>query len=1026
MLRTGLEDRSQPFPAAHLHLLLLQSTHICSKPLVDLIENVKLPHLPEALLPAPGLLVWSTSSIDVLRHFAHNQLQHSAQLQLEHLQDAIIPWHASLAYFMRQLSSRHSSGGPSEFEEFHIFTSSDATTLWTSLLNVLVKLDKQLVLRASFGAVQMAQDPGARCSEMVRVVCTHLGDTGQHWLAVLHSFIGLLEKCGPDIWGNEGPAYSGIVMHAILDNAQLEANMQQGHNVFGWTTAFIESIKETSLVQPHLSAILNILLVRLQLPRFELSARTTGARAALRLLLKVFVTDSKHSPLPPRMQSIKADLLDVQSSFLSRLCFAQPYACLLTSNRPVSSAEQEQRIEDHRAWSKISTEARRLMAELLAQDSRALAQYQIDLAMYFKSSSRESVANTEVPRIKLCKSAWVSCYDAIRSSKQNQAASFAGAMLRAYAPVAHLDRPTDRVWLSDPAQAPSLKPIVRQLQDHFDTCISPLSDLLLDVADSNASKANFIKQDHVCQDLVAAMLSPLDTIHNAALTVVREAYDSTYSREQCFRRLLLYHPLATIDGIQKTTAAFASSAARLPDACSGAMRMARCLGSVLDALCSSEDGLLRDDSWLDNSGVRTSLPLLWDALCETSAKIYENTSSWAIYHENDRMTVWMRDAIIFGNSLADELRSFEAAASGKHVGESPQKMSNIGHRLVGKAMAPVDALMAWLRLNDSDLFRSTVNLLVKFFSRFAKVSVPLSDNTLRRIRRYATGNSTRTLDKAEIFRLVLVLQKHPLHRVEFEGLVEPEEIELKRKAAKSRPAPTEIEDDEDEDDEVSLVKNTSRLDFSQPPTKAKSQSSTSQLKQTTLPKKPQATVADLLKKAPSSKPQAGSSSSTPSAADTKKPQKKETSSKSLIIKSKTAQARAAPQPPRQTFSHAALRKMQNSLSSDESSSDDDDDEDEDGPKGLASITNPINKKPRLEVNKRQVKPMAQPQPLLASKTLTSKTNRNLSEARKAENAARLRAPPDFTSLHRNMLQWVSHFSLACWSCSETHVRVPGN
>lgn len=998
-LLDGLRDTSSPLSPASLQLVLLQPEHTVSTQLTEAVASrEKLPHLPKSIAPPPGLLVWSTYRSDKLRQYALDQLQHLKQLSLEDLQDPLIPIDQALLYVLRTLGLRLRNNlpiGEAYMSAAQSLSTSDQTVLWGSFLRFVGRLDRNLVLRGPGNEYQhqFEDDVGSRCPGIVRLVCSHLGDTGDHWISVLHTFIALLDKCGPELWGSEDPAYSGIVMHAILDNVNLERNMQAGRNVFGWIVPFIDSVKDSTLLQPHLSAILNILLIRLQLPRFELVARTTGARAALRLLLKVFVSDAKTSA-SERMSLIKADLLDVHSDFLSRLAFAPPYACVDARKRPASAVEQARMQDEHAAWSKISTEARRLLAELLAQDSKLVVEVQ------------HRLAKSETPSFKLCRSAWTSSFAAVQSSRSSQAVSFAGAMLRSYAPQAHLDKPSDRVWLSDPSLDPKVKPIIRTLQSHFDACATPLSDLLSEVSDSNASKANFLKQDRVCQDVVAAMLSPLDDIHNAALTVVREAYDSTYTREQCFRRLLLHHPVATIDSLQKATTAFCQAAAELPDMCNGAMRMARCLSSVLEALCSTEDGLLRVDSWLNEFGVRTALPRLWNVFCDTSASIYENTPLWARFHENEKMTVWMRDAIIFGQSIADEVRSFEAASCGRALGDSPQRMSNVGTQLVTKMGRPVDALQSWLRLNDANLYRSTASLLVKFITRFVKASVPLSAATLKRIKKYASSSSSRTLDKAEIYKIVLILQRHPLHRDEFADIMADAEPQVLQ-SSKSRA----VDIDEDDDDVV-VLQSSSRPSVSKSsavaPDKANlssvsAPSESKKLTQTKLNKsaeragaKPAASVADLLKKQPiTSKPSSKDAKANPVKGG-------------LLVKPSQPQRREPPPAPRQTFSHAALRKMQQSLESGESDSEsEDEEEDAEAPKGLASIAHPFKRGKVEEPEKRQVKMMTQP--VQSAPLFSSKDRRQVTADRRAENAARLRAPPDYSSLHRTLLQWVSIF-----------------
>lgn len=992
LLQSALEDKTRPFPAPYLQLVLLQTPHIVSEVLLPLLRDVKLPHLPEDLTPPPGLFIWAISNVDKLRAFSLDQIHHLQSCMLEDLQEQYIPNHSALAFVLKQLGLRSRSTQAEEFESGQYMISQQPDVLWRSLQRIVTRLDSRIILRATFDAVRPVEDIGVRCAELVRLVCSHLGDTGSHWAAVLHTFAALLDKCQSHLWGGEDPAYSGIVMHAILDNPQLEISMQSKKDVFGWAIPFIDSVKETPLLQPHLSAILNILCVRLQLPRFEVEFRVAGARAGVRLLLKVFVSGLNHSPLSSRLQNIKADILEVHMPFLSRISFTQPYACLLSSSRTLSPTEQNDRLEEHRAWIKVSTEARRLVGHLLKQDNRAIASYQLELADYLFTNNVEA----DVPQLKICQTAWKNCYRDISTSKQNQSVNFAGIMLLAFAPVAHLERPLDKVWLSDAITGSKLKPVIRRLQAHFDSAIEPLSDLLSDVADASPSKSNFIAQDHVCQDIVAALLSPSEVVHNSALTVIREAYDGTDTREHCFRALLLNHPVSTITGLQKTCESFTFAGAALPDACGEAMRLARCLSSVLDALCDPEDGLLRDESWLDQDGVRTALPQLWETLCETSARIYEKTPEWSAHHENDRMTVWMRDAIIFGRSLADQIRAFEAASTGASVGESPQKVSNIGAQLVKKMNRTVEALSSWLRLTDAELLRSTCDLLVKFVERLSRFQVALSFKTLRRIKKYATASSSHDSDRREAFKIIIVLQSHPCHREDFEGLAAPLEPEPQPKRMPNRPLTIEIDDDDEEDKEVEFLgKQQAKLQINQQQRSASTSSipsnSMSQPKASTSKssersgKRPTATVSGALAR------QAA-----------KGPLKAKKDSQSLLVKPPKLK-REAPPPPRQTFSHAALRKMQNSrLAGDSSSA-----EEDELPKGLASLANP-NKRPRVEVpEKRQVISIPKPNEDLASiKDERSAKALAASEAKRAENAARLRAAPDFSGLHRTLLQWV--------------------
>jgi senataxin len=95
---------------------------------------------------------------------------------------------------------------------------------------------------------------------------------------------------------------------------------------------------------------------------------------------------------------------------------------------------------------------------------------------------------------------------------------------------------------------------------------------------------------------------------------------------------------------------------------------------------------------------------LWQLMTDSLALIFKRTADWAPYYDNDVMVDWMRDALIFGRGITDNIRIFESAilSRTKTVAEDSgaAKMTRVGKGLVQKLEVVLADLVGWLRLTE--------------------------------------------------------------------------------------------------------------------------------------------------------------------------------------------------------------------------------------------------------------------------------------------------------------------------------------
>lgn len=324
---------------------------------------------------------------------------------------------------------------------------------------------------------------------------------------------------------------------------------------------------------------------------------------------------------------------------------------------------------------------------------------------------------------------------------------------------------------------------------------------------------------------------------------------------------------------------------------------------------------------------------------------------------------------------------------------------------------PLVKMTAWLRLNDRDLLEQTASVTVQLVERFAKAGISVSEEAVKRIRRLADkmkdpkARKEQLLKPEQVQAMIGALARHPDYADELLHLVNPANRDAQKeqwgKLLNGKPSgstgsagrsgkstPIELDSDESSDTtpHVKSSAKTSSLTASSSTTKKAIMSQKSSTA-SHLPSKP------------------GTSSSRPGLAGAKNlPAKPAARYKTAPTRMKNA-----------IYSHAAMRAAQGHTSSD----DDSEDENyqraglagfEPSKAGTSRVTKPTHISQTAEQRKAKLLDLSlnTVQEVQQGQGARRRGQRIMTAADLAvqsQNKARMRYNPDYSDLHRRILQW---------------------
>ncbi|GAA5958558.1 hypothetical protein JCM3765_006673 [Sporobolomyces pararoseus] len=737
------------------------------------------------LRASAGLLAFRLHQSKLLRDFAQVQLEQcTQQLSPEEYRsngiEKVMDSHLGV------MASRD-RGDVGAATGIHMYYTMEKKDFWEGLATCLrvISADairQNLLKRATLNAAGL---------NVVKQVAGHLNDSQDGDFAYLTQVCIclkiLLDKLGPHFWPNDDDSYSETVLHNILGNPLFQTALMEDPLLsvpssnpldtpwLEWIPSYLLSVAHSpSLFTDALALIASTFLDSLQQLRFDPSSRTRAIQTALAVLSDVFVSASSSSsssthslsndieiissaPRYPHASSA-SKVLDLHASFIAQLAFSKSF----------TGPE----------WSQASSAAKLFLAGLLKKDSMTISKGIISLSLFSQeyhdrekkekrrlqkaaAGDAQAKAEPELPQpvppkpITYSKATWDRVYETIRDDD----ARSANILLQAVAPILPYEKLTSRTW--------AIKDLVRTqmkaINDALATARDPLVTLLMSFADERVDQLlEFLSQPGAVSSTVLALFSPVESVHNTAQGLVKQAFDVP-TRRDVFYHLAARFPDGTLQGLASAIQSFRTCARTLPEACGMAKRLVRCLSDVIDVFCDTTDGLLRDSDYVSRGKevkLQGKLLKLWELMGDSLALLFKKTPDWALFFENEEMTEWMRDAILFGVDMLDQIRVFETIISGKSLDKSSvapgspvkslaasSKESRNAASMITSLANPLEELLAWLRLNDQDLLLHAFNLVRRMLARFTKSGLELRESIVARLRKLTDRSSGTSAEK---------------------------------------------------------------------------------------------------------------------------------------------------------------------------------------------------------------------------------------------------------------------------------------
>ncbi|GAA5907060.1 DNA/RNA helicase SEN1 [Sporobolomyces salmoneus] len=790
------ESASQYYPSNQSSLASLPLTsvqNVLTNPLFYEDDNIVamftsgLPLSTPLRLPpqaSPGLLAFRLHQTQLLRDFAQTQLDQSTEelSSEEYLANGI---NKVMESHLGVLASRD-RGDVGARTGIHLYYTEGKKEFWQGMAACLRVLSKEAIRE---NLLNRTPSTAARL-DVVKQVAGHLNDSqdaeSDYLAQVCICLKILLDKLGSHFWPSDDDSYPETVLHNILGNPVYQTTLMEDPLLsapssnpldtpwLDWIPSYLLSVAHSpSLFTDALALIASTFLDSLQQLRFDPSSRTRAIQTALAILSDVFISTASSSsssslisndieiiPSTPRYPHATSatKVLDLHASFLSQLAFSTSFA--------------------GPEWSQASSAAKLFLAGLLKKDSVVISKGIISLSLFSQehherekkekrrlqkvaAGDPQAKAEAEPPKlvapkpITYSKAIWNRVYETIKDDD----ARAVNILLQALVPILPYEKLTSRTW----AVKDLVRTQMKAINDALATARDPFVTLLMSFADERVDQLlDFLSQPGAVSSTIVLLFSPVASVHNTAQGLVKQAFDVP-TRRDVFYHLAARFPDGTLQGLALAIQSFRTCARNLPEACGMAKRLVRCLSDVIDVFCDTTDGLLRNPEYVARGKdfkLQGKLLKLWELMGDALALLFRKTPDWALFFENEEMTEWMRDAILFGVDMLDQIRVFETIISGKPLDRSSvttdspakslavtSKESKNAASMILSLANPLEELLAWLRLNDQDLLLNAFNLVRRMLGRFTRSGLELRESIVARLKKLTVKNSATSAEK---------------------------------------------------------------------------------------------------------------------------------------------------------------------------------------------------------------------------------------------------------------------------------------
>ncbi|KAL1693704.1 SEN1 N terminal-domain-containing protein [Schizophyllum commune] len=666
--------------------------------------SIPLDNWPTDPLPA-GMLALLVDENDALREWAEER--YSALKQKPIPPDNLTFAHTSVAETIFKALANDSASSSQGASAAPI--RSDIEVYWSGILKIVALMDPELLLHHQRLRVDIR-----------RTVLGHLSDNGPHLHLVLNTFILLLGRLKEKIWQGEGPEYPQVIFDSIKDNPAYVEGMSKALSTsreaagpyIKWYQPFLVTVEQTPVYGEVIAKMAGLLCEELQHPRFQDAAPATIAIAA-QILEKLV---RRH---PQTHAAAVASAIDIHVAKLSQVALAASF--------------------DNDKWALARKTSRSLLFSVMKVDARTVLAAFDGVYHALAEVSRKTPVKTIIVKHTSREMLWKTICQAVDSRDQD---AFAELLNIAYE-IAHVDIPTKKAYqdvfnATRPTESASpkmaLEDVSKSLQIMHDSISGALGRYVED--NSATSALALLRRESITQHVVSMMMSPVEALHTGAKDLVGVAFDVDV-RSECFRALFKELPDPAFSGALRHLEMFMSFVNKPPEACSLAKMLVRCFTDIIEVLCESPGGLLRSASYAPASShsLRRDIPKLWEGMAGSLKYIFRRTPTWARWFENEAMTEWMRDALIFGRDMIAQRETFEgAAAADKDAKAADRKFkAKVGQKMLQDMQPVLLDLTKWLRLTDEELLHQTFSFLQSLLSMFESADVRPEEETRQKL-----------------------------------------------------------------------------------------------------------------------------------------------------------------------------------------------------------------------------------------------------------------------------------------------------
>ena len=416
-------------------------------------------------------------------------------------------------------------------------------------------------------------------------------------------------------------------------------------------------------------------------------------------------------------------------------------------------------------WKGARVSARSLVSNTLIRDVERVSSVMTTLCAVLAEVTNKIPAQAKIPKFSIRTQMWNKIFQVMQTNDIEGLVAIISIVAR----VAHIDKLSAKPYaatfnitdvadgyMTPQAAFTAINSSIGTFSDGFLPAMTRFGDYNVSTSGINA-----LQQHGAAKDAMLLLLSPVEQIQAAAKSLISLAYDVD-GRHDCFHALLENLPGGSFEGIFDFLTAFVQFAPVVPEACSLSSSLVRCFTDIIEALCASAAGLLRDTAYLrpdDEHGPAAQLPQLWTLMAKSLSVIFKRCPSWSIFFENEEMILWMRDALIFGRDMLAQWRVIAKAANSRQasLGSSkPNKLSPIGKKMVNSLQEVLPELARWLRLTDEELLHQSFALIQSLLDVFRDTGIHPSSEGLAKLTKHlesAKKDKTKTSTRLDSSRL---------------------------------------------------------------------------------------------------------------------------------------------------------------------------------------------------------------------------------------------------------------------------------